>query len=81
MPLYYLKLKRGNDDLPNDPEPMDFPNLEAARAEAVKSIREIASEALFASRSLNLDSLDIADESGAVLLSVSPSEVLDASRH
>jgi hypothetical protein len=79
MPRYYLNLRRGDDDLPNDPDPMDFPDLEAARDEAVKSIREMASEALFSNRPLNLDRIEVADESGVVLLSVSPSEVLDAS--
>ena len=81
MPRYHLNLRRGDDDLPNDPDPMDFPGLEAARAEAVRSIREMASEALLSNRPLSLDRIEISAESGVVLLRVSPSEVLDASWH
>jgi hypothetical protein len=42
MPRYFLNLTRGNDDLPNDHEPQDFSDLEAARLEAVESLREIS---------------------------------------
>jgi hypothetical protein len=40
MVRYFLNLFHDDDDLPNDHEPQDFPNLKAAKAEAIASLRE-----------------------------------------
>jgi hypothetical protein len=46
VPLFYLNLTSGNDELPNDPDPQEFANLEEARIEAVASLREISGHAV-----------------------------------
>ena len=77
MPRYFLKLTSGDQGgLPNDPDPEEHPNLEAARAEAVKSIRQMASEAIAAGSGLVIQAIDITDEAGNVLVSVPVSEAL-----
>ena len=76
MPRYFLKLTSGEGALPNDPDPEEHPSLEAARDEAVESIRQMASEAMAAGLRLNIDAIDVTDEGGKVLVSVPVSEVL-----
>jgi hypothetical protein len=70
MPLFYLNLTRGNDELPNDPEPQEFPDLEAARLEAIESLRQIFGHAILEGKGVGYDGIDIADQDGAVLLRV-----------
>jgi hypothetical protein len=70
MPLFYLNLTRGNDELPNDPEPQEFLDLEDARLEAIESLREISGHATLEGERVGYDGIDIADEDGAVLLRV-----------
>jgi hypothetical protein len=69
MPFFYLKLRRGSEDLPNDPEPQKFPNLEAARIDAVEAIREL-------SASQKYDGIDILDHRGKLLITVTTREAL-----
>ena len=77
MPRYFLKLTSGEQDgLPNDPDPEEHPSLEAARAEAVESIRQMTSEAIAAGSRLVIQAIDITDEAGKVLVSVPVSEAL-----
>ena len=79
MPRYFLKLTSGEQDgLPNDPDPEEHPSLEAARAEAVESIRQMTSEAIAAGIRLVIQAIDIIDEAGKVLVSVPVSEALSA---
>jgi hypothetical protein len=53
MPRYFLKLRsHDNRTFANDPEPEEHRNIEAARAAALKSIREMASESTRAGRLL-----------------------------
>jgi hypothetical protein len=70
MPLFYLNLVRGNDEVPNDPEPQEFPDLEAARLEAIETLREIFGHAILESKAVRYDGIDITDQDGAVLLRV-----------
>jgi hypothetical protein len=71
MPRYFLKL-RSNDNrtFGNDPEPEEHRNIEAARAAALESIREMASEAMRAGRPLHVDAIDITSEDGRLLTTV-----------
>jgi len=46
MPRSYLNLRRGDDDLPNDPDSMDFPDLEAASREEQPGVGPPASTLL-----------------------------------
>jgi hypothetical protein len=76
MAWFYLNLRRGNDDVPNDPEPQEFPDLEAARAEAIESLRELRALATKEKRRIDYDGIDILAEDGRLLLNVSTSEAI-----
>ena len=72
MPFFYLKLRRGSEDLPNDPDPQEFPNLEAARIEAVEAIRELSAPQKY-------DGIYILDHRGKQLITVTTREALSTS--
>jgi hypothetical protein len=78
MPRYFLKLtSKTGSRMPNDPEPQEHANIEAARTEAVKGIREMAAEAISSGRfDLPIETIDITDEEGELLVSVPVSEAL-----
>jgi hypothetical protein len=76
VPLYYLNLKRGSDELPNDFEPQDLPDLDTARAEAVAALREIAADAIRDGRSCEYDEIEIVGGDGTVLLVVTSGHAL-----
>lgn len=60
-----------------DEEGLDVPDINAARALALKAAREIMAEDLKASGVLNLKlRIDVTDESGLVVLSVPFSDVV-----
>ena len=69
MPLFFLMLRQGSEELPNDHEPQEFADLDAARIEAVESIRELSSP-------LNYDGIDVLDHDGRELLRVTTPEAL-----
>jgi len=76
MPRYYLYIQRG-DQLLQDPDGIECPNIEAARAEAVTGIRDILPEAIKRGADDGLDDvLVIADESGRELIIIPFSEAL-----
>jgi hypothetical protein len=78
MPRYFLNLTtRGNDCLPNDHEPQDFPDLEAARLEAIESLREISAIAAAEQKRTDYDGIDVMSEDGRVFLRVPMSEALE----
>ena len=70
MPRFYLNLRRGNNHVPNDPEPQEFLDLEAARVEAIESLRELCELATKEKRRLSYDGIDIVSEDGRLLLKV-----------
>ena len=78
MRRYFLKLtSKTVSRMPNDPEPQEHANIEAAPAEAVKGIREMAAEAILSGRpDLPIETIDITDEEGKLLVSVPVSEAL-----
>jgi hypothetical protein len=78
MARYFLNLtSKTVIRMPNDPEPQEHANIEAARAEAIKGIREMAAEAVLSGRSdLPFETIDITDEEGELLVSVPVSEAL-----
>ena len=77
MPRYLLNLTSGNNSLPNDSEPQKFADLEAARLEAIESLREILGAAATENTRLDYDGIDIFGEDGGVCLRVSMSEALN----
>ena len=76
MPRYFLNLTRGNDELPNDHEPQEFPDLETARLEALESLREISEIAAGEKRRADYDGINLMSEDGRVFLRVPMSEAL-----
>jgi hypothetical protein len=76
MTQFYLKLRCGDEPLPNDPEPQEFMTIEEARKEAAQSLREIAADSVRHGQPFDYNGIDITDLEGKVLLHVSTSEVL-----
>ena len=77
MPLFFLNLRRGSNNLPNDHEPQEFPDLAAAKLEAVESLREISTHAAKKKRRVDYDGIEIVDQNGKLLLNVPMSEALN----
>jgi hypothetical protein len=76
VPRYYLKLRSGLVSFENDPDPEEFASLDDARAGALESIREMASQSLLSGRPLHIEAVDITSENGSVLLTVPVSGVI-----
>ncbi len=72
MPRYYFHVRAG-DDLAQDTQGVDLPDIDAARKEAVKRACRIWSERPPES-SGNNETFEIADETGHVVLKVPFSE-------
>jgi hypothetical protein len=75
MPKYFFHIREGSD-LNRDSEGGDFANVEAARHEAINSVREILGEKLLHGGTLNHRSIEIADETGHVVEVVNSRDVL-----
>jgi hypothetical protein len=77
MPRYFFHVREGGD-LNRDDEGQDFADAEAARREAVNSVREILSEKILHGGVLNHRSIEIADgaEHGHVVDVVNSRDVL-----
>jgi hypothetical protein len=76
MPIYFLDI-RNNELLAKDPEGHELPDLEAARREAIASIRSILSHEI-AGGTLDLrGEIRIADEQGDVVRVVPYAEALE----
>lgn len=69
MPRYFFHLY--NDLIVMDEEGQEFPDLDAARANGAKEAREMMVETVTEGRINFSHRIDIADESGAVVASVS----------
>jgi hypothetical protein len=80
MPLFFLNLRRGSNNLPNDHEPQEFRDLAAAKLEAVESLREISAHAAKEKRRVDYDGIEIVDQGGKLLLNVPMSEALNIPR-
>jgi uncharacterized protein DUF6894 len=75
MPRYFFHVREGSD-LNRDAEGQDLSDVEAARREAINSVREIISEKLLHGGALNHRSIEIADETGHVVDVIYSREVL-----
>lgn len=62
-----------------DPDGSELPDIEAARAEAVASARQLWAAAIIAGADLPVQSFEIADQAGHLLLSVPSGEALPPS--
>ena len=75
MPRYYFHVREGSD-ISRDHEGQELPNVQAARREAIAAGREILGEKLLHGGSLNSRTIEIADETGRVVDTVSADDVL-----
>lgn len=75
MPRYYFHLY--NDVISMDEEGVDLPDLEAARANGIKEARAMMLETVAEGRINFSHRIDIADESGAVVDSVTFGEAVE----
>ncbi|KQS65577.1 hypothetical protein ASG39_10315 [Rhizobium sp. Leaf371] len=76
MPRYYFQIVERNAVL-DDLDGADVASLAEARREAERAIREIAAEHLKIERKLELTSIQIRDEAGDVVASVTYDEAMD----
>jgi hypothetical protein len=75
MPRYFFHVREGGD-LNRDGEGQNFADVEAARREAVNSVREMLGEKILHGGALNHRSIEIADETGHVVDVVNSRDVL-----
>lgn len=75
MPRYFFHIREGSD-INRDVEGQDLSDVEAARREAINSVREIISEKLLHGGPLNHRTIEIADETGHVVDVVNSRDVL-----
>jgi hypothetical protein len=75
MPRYYFHVREGGD-ISRDAEGQDLPDAEAARREAISASREILGEKLLHGGSLDSRTIEITDETGRVVDTVSANDVL-----
>ncbi|HET9639725.1 MAG TPA: hypothetical protein VFP12_11000 [Allosphingosinicella sp.] len=78
MPRYFFHLY--NDIVTMDEEGLDLPDLEAARANGIKEAREMMLETVAEGRINFSHRIDIADESGAVVDSITFAEAVRVER-
>ena len=70
MPRFFFHDRNG-DTRTEDVEGVDLPDLEAARAEAVAAVRQLAAADLQQNRQPRIRAIDIADAAGQQLATVS----------
>ena len=76
MARYFFNVRGSDGTISRDREGQDLPSLEAARAEAVSSNREMLGERLLHGGSLGPREVEIVDEGGKVLATVTAEDVL-----
>ena len=76
MARYFFNVRGPDGEISRDWEGQDLPDLIAARAEAVKSNREMLGERLLHGGSLGPRQIEIVDEKGSVLATITATEVL-----
>lgn len=75
MPRYFFHVREGSE-LTRDTEGQELANTEAARAEAISTGREMLGEKLLHGGRLNNRQIEIADETGHVVDTISARDVL-----
>jgi hypothetical protein len=75
MPQFFFNFSRGGA-IAQDPEGLDTPNLEAAKALAIQSVRELLADNIKANVADPIESVIVTDESGAELLTIRARDVL-----
>ncbi|MGD9478427.1 DUF6894 family protein [Shinella sp. G-2] len=76
MPRYFFHI-RDKDNLEIDPEGLEFPDLESAVIDARMAAKEMLAERLMAGEQLDGQRLEITDERGATLETITFRSVLN----
>lgn len=76
MARYFFNVKGSDGALSQDREGQELPDLEAACAEAVSSNREMLGERLLHGGTLGPRQIEVTDDSGKVLATISAQDVL-----
>ena len=76
MPHYYFHVRSLSGDISRDTEGQDLPGLDAARNEAVSAGRELLGERLLHGGAIDGRRIEITDEAGNALATVSVDDVL-----
>jgi hypothetical protein len=71
MALYFLRLRDGDELLPDDGEGQEFATLEEVRCEAIAGARDVLSAAVMSGKagSLNMQ-IEVQDEAGGTVIIV-----------
>ena len=69
VPRFFLHIRDG-DELLEDPDGSDHPDLETARAEAIAGARDLLAAQLKAGKPLDGQQIEICDEAGRLLATV-----------
>lgn len=75
MPRYFFHI-RDADDLSQDSEGQELPDLNAAQKEAVSAARELIGERVLHGGAIDGRQIEIADETGTVLAVVNSGDVI-----
>ena len=77
MPMYFFNLRRQGEVFP-DPEGQEFPDMNAARTEAIEGARDLATDRVRSGEPINLAyCFEITDEAGQLQATIEFSEALD----
>ena len=76
MSRYFFNVRDSDGDVSRDDEGQELPDLKAAREEAINANREMLGERLLHGGSLNNRQIEIADESGNILETITSQDVL-----
>jgi hypothetical protein len=77
MLRYFFHIRRSDHELVPDDEGAEFGGLEAAKHEAVETIRDLAAEAIKRGDKFQSLSIEIADDAGEVLDTIRARELFD----
>jgi hypothetical protein len=75
MPRFFFQ-NRTDTTLVEDPEGIELPHLEAARAEAITGLRQLAAEELRQNLPASNRQIDICDAAGRLLVTVSAQDAI-----
>jgi hypothetical protein len=75
MPRFYINFRNGNE-ISEDTEGIEVPNIDGAREAAIRSLRELAGESLKHNGGSIPDAVIVSDDNGKDLLIIPITEVL-----
>jgi hypothetical protein len=78
VPRYFFHILNEGLDPVDDDEGAEFEDYEAAKHEAVESIRDLAADAIKGGRKANGLAIEITDDAGKVLEKISARELFNA---